>query len=101
VATCAAYDNGLEGVRLAHEILPDLILMDIQMPNVDGISASRILKSDPITRDIIIIALTSFAMKGDREKILEAGVDDYVAKPIDTRELPRLLDKNLGRRSES
>jgi two-component system, cell cycle response regulator DivK len=87
--------NGQEGINLAREQMPDLILMDVQMPNVDGITAGRILKSDPATNKIKLVALTSFAMKGDREKIIEAGFDDYIAKPINTRELPLLLVKYL------
>ncbi|MGB5195689.1 MAG: response regulator [Candidatus Deferrimicrobium sp.] len=88
--------NGHEAIRLARERNPDLILMDIQMPVMDGIAAGRILKGDPATRQIKIIAVTSFAMKGDREKILEAGFDDYIAKPLNTRELPLIVGKHLG-----
>ncbi len=88
--------NGHEAIRLARERNPDLILMDIQMPVMDGIAAGRILKGDPATRQIKIIAVTSFAMKGDREKILEAGFDDYIAKPLNTRELPLIVGKHLA-----
>ncbi|MFZ2224302.1 MAG: response regulator [Candidatus Deferrimicrobium sp.] len=88
--------NGHEAIRLARERNPDLILMDIQMPVMDGITAGRILKGDPATRQIKIIAVTSFAMKGDREKILEAGFDDYIAKPLNTRELPLIVGKHLA-----
>ena len=88
--------NGHEAIRLARERNPDLILMDIQMPAMDGMAAGRILKGDPATRDIKVIAVTSFAMKGDRERILEAGFDDYIAKPLNTRELPAIVKKHLG-----
>lgn len=88
--------NGEEGVRMAKEQKPDLILMDIQMPVMDGFAAIKLLKEDPDTRDITIIATTSFAMKGDREKIISTGADDYISKPIDTRALPELLKKYLG-----
>lgn len=87
--------NGHEAIRLARERNPDLILMDIQMAVMDGMAAGRILKGDPATRDIKVIAVTSFAMKGDREKILEAGFDDYIAKPLNTRELPLIVGKHL------
>ena len=80
--------DGQEGVDLARELMPDLILMDIQMPGMDGMTAGRILKGDPATSSLKIIALTSFAMHGDREKFLEAGFDGYQSKPISTRELP-------------
>ena len=87
--------NGHEAIRLARDRNPDLILMDIQMAVMDGMAAGRILKGDPATRDIKVIAVTSFAMKGDREKILEAGFDDYIAKPLNTRELPIIVGKHL------
>jgi two-component system cell cycle response regulator DivK len=87
--------NGTEGVMKAKDLHPDLILMDIQMPGKDGFEAIMELKQDPETADIIIIALTSFAMKGDRERIMAAGFDDYLAKPIDTRKLPQLIEKHI------
>jgi two-component system cell cycle response regulator DivK len=71
-----------EGLRLAHAHLPKLILMDIHLPGMDGLTAIRLLKSDPATRDIKIVALTALAMTGDREKIEAAGCDGYIAKPI-------------------
>jgi len=89
--------DGKEGIKMAKEHKPDLILMDIQMPVMDGITAGRILKNDPETKDIKIIALASFAMKGDKEKILKAGFDDYIAKPIDTRKLSGYIERLLGK----
>lgn len=80
--------DGQEGVALARGLMPDLILMDIQMPGLDGIAAAQILKRDPATSHLKIIALTSFAMQGDKEKFLAAGFDDYLSKPVNTRELP-------------
>ncbi len=77
--------NGKKAVELAREKKPDLILMDIQMPVMDGFEATKILKADAETRNIPIIALTSYAMKEDEEKIREAGCDGYITKPIDTR----------------
>lgn len=83
--------DGVEGVALARELLPELILMDIQMPGMDGMTACRILKKDPQTSGVKIIALTSFAMRGDQETFMAAGFDGYLSKPIDTRELPLLV----------
>jgi CheY-like chemotaxis protein len=80
--------DGNEGIELARKLMPDLILMDIQMPNIDGMTAASILKGDPATKGLKIIALTSFAMRGDKEKFLAAGFDGYLSKPISTRELP-------------
>ena len=88
--------DGQEGVALAREIMPDLILMDIQMPGMDGMTAGRILKEDPATSKLKIVALTSFAMRGDQEKFLAAGFDSYLSKPINTRELPGLVKQWLG-----
>jgi two-component system cell cycle response regulator DivK len=88
--------NGAEGARLAIERKPDLILMDIQMPVMDGMSAAKLIRSDPAMQGIRMIALTSFAMKGDRERFLEAGFDDYLAKPVDTRKLPGIVKKHLA-----
>lgn len=74
--------NAMSGIMLAQSQRPDLILMDIQLPGVDGLAATRQLKSSPETRDIKIYALTAFAMKGDEEKMRAAGCDGYIAKPI-------------------
>ena len=87
--------DGQEGVALARELIPDLILMDIQMPGMDGITAGGILKEDPATSGLKIIALTSFAMRGDHENFLAAGFDGYLSKPISTRELPGLVKRWL------
>ncbi len=87
--------DGVEGVAMAREHKPDLVILDIQMPIMDGITAAKLIKSDPATRGITMIALTSFAMKGDRERLMEAGFDDYIAKPIDTRKLPEIVKKYL------
>ncbi|MEI6207906.1 MAG: response regulator [Desulfuromonadales bacterium] len=87
--------DGLEGVALARELMPDLILMDIQMPIMDGMTAGSILKGDPVTSGLKMIALTSFAMRGDREKFMAAGFYDYLSKPINTRELPELVKQWL------
>lgn len=70
------------GMAIARQELPDLILMDIQLPGTDGLTATRLLKADEKTKHIKIIALTAFAMKGDMEKIKAAGCDEYISKPI-------------------
>jgi two-component system, cell cycle response regulator DivK len=84
-----AVDGG-QGVELAQTQRPDLILMDMSLPVLDGWAATRQLKAAAETKDIPVIALTAHAMAGDREKALEAGCDDFDTKPID---LPRLLEK--------
>ena len=76
--------GGKEGIELAKAKKPDLILMDIQMPGMDGLEATRILKADATISGIPVIALTAYAMKGDKERMLEAGCDGYLAKPINT-----------------
>jgi CheY-like chemotaxis protein len=88
--------DGEQGVAMARELMPDLILMDIQMPCMDGMTAGAILKGDPVTSRLKIIALTSFAMRGDEEKFLAAGFDGYISKPINTRELPEQVRKLLA-----
>ena len=81
--------DGAEGVEKAKAALPDLILMDMSLPVMDGWEATRILKSDGATRSVPVVALTAHAMSTDREKALEAGCDAYETKPV---ELPRLIE---------
>jgi len=88
--------DGEKGVELAKSKKPDLILMDIQMPKMDGLEATRILKADTTTRNIPILALTSYAMKGDEERILEVGCDGYLAKPFDIQELLKTVAEYLS-----
>ena len=85
--------DGKQGVELAKVRKPDLILMDIMMPVMDGLEATRILKTDTTTKDIPVLALTSYAMKGDEERILEAGCNGYLAKPFDIQELLKEVGK--------
>ena len=85
------------GLTLARSGQPDLILMDIQLPGMDGLAATAILKQDPITADIPVIALTALAMKADQEKSQIAGCDDYIAKPLRYKELYAAIDLQLAK----
>jgi len=87
--------DGKQGVELAKTKMPDLILMDIQMPVMDGIEATKILKNDTETKDIPIVALTSYVMVGDEERIRAAGCDGYISKPIDIHELRKTIENYL------
>jgi two-component system cell cycle response regulator DivK len=77
-----------DGLALAQDRHPDLILMDIQLPGIDGVTALKRLRVDAVTAPIPVVALTAYAMKDDRQRFLEAGFDDCVLKPISVRELP-------------
>lgn len=93
--------DGVQGVAMARSERPDLILMDMSLPGLDGWTATQQVKAAPETRAIPVIALTAHAMSGDREKALAAGCDDFDTKPVD---LPRLLEKIqgfLGKQPES
>lgn len=79
--------DGVEGVKKALAELPDLILMDLSLPEMDGWTATKTIKANPITAHIPILALTAHAMVGDREKAIDAGCDDYISKPINIVEL--------------
>lgn len=74
--------DGEEGVRIAKEQIPNLILMDIQLPKMDGLKATELLRADAVTSNIPIIALTAFAMKGDEDIFIKAGMNAYISKPI-------------------
>jgi two-component system cell cycle response regulator DivK len=87
--------DGESGVAQAQQELPDLILMDVQLPKMSGLDATRILKADPRTKHIPIIVITSFALSGDQEKAAAAGADDYLAKPYSPRALLALIRRFL------
>lgn len=87
--------DGEEAMDVAITKRPDLILMDIQLPKMSGLEVTRRLRQLPAFNHIPIIALTAYAMKGDKEKFIEAGCDAYLPKPFNTRELPRVISKML------
>ncbi|MDJ0829509.1 MAG: response regulator [Desulfobacterales bacterium] len=78
-------ENAEDGLDLAHQHQPDVIIMDIQLPGMDGITATKALKKDPTMQAIPVVALTSYAMQGDEERALAAGCSGYITKPINTR----------------
>ncbi len=90
--------DGQEAVNMAELEHYDLILMDIELPLMDGISAIRMIKNKPGSEKVYAIALTAFAMKGDREKFLKAGFNDYVAKPINVPEFMDKMQKFYGKK---
>jgi two-component system cell cycle response regulator DivK len=98
VKTAASAEEALELLRSYH---PHLILADIQLPGIDGLEMTRRIKKNEETRDIAVVALTAFAMKGDEEKALQAGCDGYITKPIDTRSLGARIRTHLNRRAEA
>ncbi|MHB1361744.1 MAG: response regulator [Thermoleophilia bacterium] len=83
--------SGATAIALAEKELPDLILMDLQLPEMDGLEATRWLKRNQLTKDICVVALTAHAMLGDEEKAREAGCSGYIAKPINTREFAEVI----------
>ena len=87
--------DGEEGIEKAKTEAPDLILLDIYLPKMDGYEVAKRLKGDTDLRDIPVIALTAHAMKGNREQALAAGCDGYISKPIDIRELPKQIEQFL------
>jgi len=88
-------ETGEAGITLARERQPALILMDVQLPGMDGRAATKALKADPSMQKIPVIAMTAFAMKGDREGLLADGFDGYMSKPINTKEIPQLIERYL------
>jgi len=88
-------ESGPMGLRLASEVLPDLILLDIQLPGMDGHAVARALKSDPCLKHIPVIAVTSYAMVGDREKCFAAGAEGYIEKPINPESFVAEIERFL------
>lgn len=88
-------DNGQKALDLASSYLPDLILMDISIPKLDGLEATTLIRKNPKTKKIPILAATARALPGDREKCLQAGCDDYIAKPFTHHELGAAIKKLL------
>jgi CheY-like chemotaxis protein len=103
VLAAAGYDvkvasDAEDALTILESFTPRLILMDIQLPRMNGLELTRQLKANPARREIIIIALSAYAMKGDKQKAIAAGCDGYLSKPIDTHALPKVVAAHLGRR---
>ena len=88
--------NGSQGLELARDHSPDLILMDMQMPVMDGFEAIEKLRADKETAGIKIVAVTSFAMAEEKRRVFETGADEYISKPIDTRQIPLIVQRMIG-----
>lgn len=88
--------DGREALSIAQEHKPDLILMDIQLPEISGLEVTKLIKADDDLKDIPVIAVTAFAMKGDEEKIREGGCEGYIAKPISVANFMQTIQKFLG-----
>ena len=91
--TADGAENGEEALRKTESEIYDLILIDIGLPGMDGLEILKIIKSKPAYKNVPAVALTSYAMKGDRERFLEAGFDDYIAKPIDVPDFMKRMEK--------
>lgn len=89
-----------EGLRMAREIQPELVLMDINLPGMDGLCATRTLKADPATRHMTVVGLTAHAMKGDEGDARDAGCDGYLTKPINTRTFVAAINDFIGRHAK-
>jgi len=87
--------NGRDGIEVARKEQPDLILLDIQMPGMDGYDTGKLLKSSPETKFIPLVAVTSYAMEGDKNKILASGIDDYISKPYDVSDMVTMVKSKL------
>jgi len=91
--------TGWEALNQIKTGLPDLILMDIQLPDIDGMTLARIIRANEAARETVILAMTAFAMKGDREKILKTGCNDYISKPINVENFISTVRRYLGSRN--
>ncbi|HEX6243011.1 MAG TPA: response regulator [Polyangiales bacterium] len=94
VRTASSAEEAWGSIQAA---LPDLVLMDVQLPGMDGLTLTRKLRADPSMQQLRIVALTAYAMPDDRQRALDAGCDAYIAKPIDTRGFPRLVRELLSK----
>ena len=92
--------DGEEALDVAMKEYPDLIIMDIQLPKLNGLEVTRRLRYTPAFRHTPIVAITAYAMKGDKEKVIESGCDAYLSKPINTREFPAVIARMLQQRRE-
>ena len=90
--------SGPEGIEVASRIQPDLILLDIQLPSMDGYAVARALRQNPDVRDVPIVAVTSYAMAGDRERVMDAGCTGYIEKPIDPETFVEEVERHYGAR---
>ncbi len=88
--------TGREAVRLAREMLPDLVLMDIQLPDIDGMAALRELRAEPVTQKIPVLAVSASAMPDEQQQILASGFDDYITKPINVRSFIAVVERFIG-----
>jgi CheY-like chemotaxis protein len=95
--SAAVAGDGISALQLIDELRPSLVLMDIQMPEMDGIAAIQRIRADASLQAMPVIALTALAMIGDRERCLEAGADEYVSKPVTMRALAEIIVRHLGR----
>ena len=91
--------NGLDGVRLAHERVPALVLMDIQLPDISGIEARERIAADPVSRHIPVIAVTASVMPEDRQRVVDAGFNGYQRKPISVKELLAVVRQTIDQRA--
>jgi len=89
--------DGEEAIHKAEKVVYDLIIMDIALPGIDGMEVTRIIKTMPGYKSVPVIALTAFAMTGDRERFLKAGFDEYASKPVDVPSFMKILEKYRGR----
>ncbi len=93
--------SGEEALDIATRERPDLILMDLNLPGMTGFNVAKKLRENPSLSHTLIIAITAYAMKGDRDRVIESGCDAYLTKPIDTRELPKVIAEMLLQREKS
>ncbi len=94
-------DSGTAALKILSTRKPDIILMDLHLPEMDGVTATRIIKSDSSNRSIPVLALTASAMKGEEDKILSLGFDGYVAKPIEVKKLLAAIEAKLAKKAEN